>query len=157
MNYWLLKTEPHVYSWQDLKNEMARTSSWEGIRNYQARNYIRAEMKSGDLCFIYHSAIKPPYIVGIAEIVRESYPDHYAFEFGHEYFDPKSDPKNPVWFMVDIKAIQEFKEPISIDQLKVIPELRNMVLLNNSRLSVQPVSDKEWHIISALTEVIVLD
>lgn len=150
MKYWLLKSEPEVYSWDDLKKEKDLKTSWEGIRNYQARNFIRDEMKPGDLALFYHSNIKPPAIVGIAEIISQPYVDHFAFEKGHHYFDPKSNPQHPVWYMVDIKARQEFQEPITIDRIKTIPELKQMVLLNNSRLSVQPVKEEEWKIILGL-------
>jgi predicted RNA-binding protein with PUA-like domain len=147
MKYWLLKTEPTTYSWEDLKKEKNRTTSWEGIRNYQARNYIRDEMRIGDLAFLYHSVQKPPSIVGIVEIVKNAYPDHFAYEPGHKYFDPKSKPDNPTWFMVDIRALHELSEPVSIDELKKIPDLKDLVLLNNTRLSVQPVQKAEWDLI----------
>ena len=147
MKYWLLKTEPTTYSWEDLKKEKNRTTSWEGIRNYQARNYIRDEMRIGDLAFLYHSVQKPPSIVGIVEIVKNAYPDHFAYEPGHKYFDPKSKPDNPTWFMVDIRALHELSEPVSIDELKKIPDLKDLVLLNNTRLSVQPVQRAEWDLI----------
>ena len=143
----MLKTEPTTYSWEDLKKEKNRTTSWEGIRNYQARNYIRDEMRIGDLAFLYHSVQKPPSIVGIVEIVKNAYPDHFAFEPGHKYFDPKSKPDNPTWFMVDIRALHELSEPISIDELKKIPDLKDLVLLNNTRLSVQPIQKAEWDLI----------
>jgi predicted RNA-binding protein with PUA-like domain len=147
MKYWLLKTEPTTYSWEDLKKEKNRTTSWEGIRNYQARNYIRDEMQAGDLAFLYHSVQKPPSIVGIVTIVKPAYPDHFANEPSHKYFDPRSKPDKPTWFMVDIRADKELSEPISIDEIKQVPELKDMVLLNNTRLSVQPVSKAEWDLI----------
>jgi predicted RNA-binding protein with PUA-like domain len=147
MKYWLLKTEPTTYSWEDLKKEKNRTTSWEGIRNYQARNYIRDEMRIGNLAFLYHSLQKPPSIVGIVEIVKNAYPDHFAYEPGHKYFDPKSKPDNPTWFMVDIRALHELSEPVSIDELKKIPDLKDLVLLNNTRLSVQPIQKAEWDLI----------
>jgi predicted RNA-binding protein with PUA-like domain len=147
MKYWLLKTEPTTYSWEDLKKEKNRTTSWEGIRNYQARNYIRDEMRIGDLAFLYHSVQKPPSIVGIVEIVKNAYPDHFAYETGHKYFDPKSKPDNPTWFMVDIRALHELSEPVSIDELKKIPDFKDLVLLNNTRLSVQPIQKAEWDLI----------
>jgi predicted RNA-binding protein with PUA-like domain len=150
MKYWLLKTEPNTYSWNDLIKEKEKRTSWEGIRNYQARNYIRDEMKIGDLVFIYHSAVKPPAIVGIAEIVKEAYPDYFAFKQGHKYYDPKSKQKNPNWFMVDIKAKCGLHSEITIDELKKIPELKDMILLNNTRLSVQPVTKDEWNLIVSL-------
>ncbi len=155
MAYWLMKTEPNTFSWQDLLNEKDKTTTWEGVRNYQARNFMRDQMKKGDLVFIYHSVVKPMAIVGVAEVVREAYPDHFAFEPGHKYFDPKSDPKNPRWFMVDVKARYAFKHPITLERLKGIPELKEMMLLKKgSRLSIQPVTESEWEIISSLEEKI---
>lgn len=153
MKYWLLKTEPNTYSWNDLIKEKEKRTGWEGIRNYQARNYIRDEMKIGDLAFIYHSAVKPPAIVGIAEIVKEAYSDYFAFKPDHKYYDPKSNQENPNWFMVDIKAKSSFDSEITIDELKNLPELKNMVLLHNTRLSVQPVSKEEWDIIVSLRKL----
>lgn len=153
MKYWLLKTEPNTYSWNNLIKEKGKRTSWEGIRNYQARNYIRDEMKIGDLAFIYHSAIKPTAIVGIAEIIKEAYPDYFAFKPDHKYYDPKSKQENPNWFMVDIKAKRVLDSEITIDELKNIPELKNMVLLNNTRLSIQPVTEEEWYIIVSLRKL----
>lgn len=155
MSYWLMKTEPNTFSWQDLLNEPNKTTTWEGVRNYQARNFMRDEMKLGDLVFIYHSVVKPMAIMGIAEVVREAYPDHFAFEPGHKYFDPKSDPDNPRWVMVDVQAKYAFKNPITLERLKQTPGLEEMMLLKKgSRLSIQPVSEKEWRIITALEEQI---
>lgn len=153
MKYWLLKTEPDTYSWTDLKNEGDRGTSWEGVRNYQARNYIRDDMKIGDLAFIYHSVTKPQAIIGIAEIIKEAYPDHFAFEKDHKYFDPKSKKDHPAWFMVDLKAKGEFNSELTIDEIKKYPELKNMVLLNNTRLSVQPVAPEEWKFIILLRKI----
>ena len=148
MKYWLLKTEPNTYSWNDLKREKTKRTSWKGIRNYQARNYIRDDMKVGDMAFIYHSVVKPPAIVGTAEIVRRAYPDHFALDPDHKYYDPKSKADTPTWFMVDIQAKSEMDPIVTIDEIKNIPELKNMVLLNNTRLSVQPVSSEDWELIN---------
>ncbi len=150
MKYWLLKTEPNTYSWQDLVNEPDKTTFWEGVRNYQARNLMRDEMQEGDLAFIYHSVVKPPAIHGIARIVRAAYPDHYAHDPGHKYFDPKDDPDNPRWVMVDVQAVQAVDPPVTLDEIKKKPELQNMVLVNNSRLSVQPVQPEEWRFILSM-------
>ncbi len=150
MNYWLFKTEPSTYSWEDLKRQPERTDYWDGIRNYQARNFLRDKVKKGDLVFFYHSVKQPQAIMGIARVVREAYPDHTAFDSESRYYDPKSDPENPRWFMVDIQAISEFDPPILRDELKQIPELKEMMLLRKgSRLSIQPVSAEEWNIILA--------
>ena len=147
--YWLMKTEPRTYSWQDLLNE--KTTCWEGVRNYQARNFMRDQMKPGDHVFIYHSVVKPMAIMGIAEVVREAYPDHFAFEPGHKYFDPKSSADNPRWFMVDVQAKESFKNPITLERLKTVPGLEDMMLLRKgSRLSIQPVTEDEWNIICSL-------
>jgi predicted RNA-binding protein with PUA-like domain len=149
MKYWLMKTEPNTYSWDDLLKE--KVTSWEGVRNYQARNFMRDDMKIGDQVFIYHSVVKPMAIMGIAEVVREAYADHFAFEQGHKYFDPKSKPENPTWVMVDVQAKHSFKNPIKLEQLKAVPGLEEMMLLQKgSRLSIQPVSKEEWDIICSL-------
>ncbi len=155
MKYWLLKTEPNAFSWSDLRNETDLSTSWEGVRNYQARNYIRDDMKKGDLAFIYHSVVKPMAIMGISKVIKEAYPDHFAFDPGHKYFDPKSKPENPAWMMVDIRAYKEFESPVTLDELKTIPGLEDMVLLQKgSRLSVQPVSEKEWNIIISIRKLL---
>jgi len=141
--YWLLKSEPGAYSIEDLKKD--KTTFWDGVRNYQARNMLRDDIKKGDRVFFYHSNAKPPAIVGVARVVRDGYPDHTQFEQGHPKFDPKTSPDNPRWYMVDIAFEKEFAEPLPIDQLRDIPELEGMELLRKgSRLSVQPVTKKEW-------------
>lgn len=149
MKYWLMKTEPNTYSWQDLVKE--KVTSWEGVRNYQARNFMRDDMEMGDRVFIYHSVVQPMAIMGIAEVVREAYPDHFAFDSEHKYFDPKSKPENPRWMMVDVAAKFTFENPIILDRLKTIPGLEEMMLLQKgSRLSIQPVTNDEWQIICSL-------
>lgn len=148
MNYWLFKTEPSTYSWEDLKQQPNRTDYWDGIRNYQARNFLRDQVKKGDLVLFYHSVKQPQAIMGIAKVVREAYPDPTAFDPDSKYYDPKSDSENPRWVMVDMQAIAEFDPPILRDELKQIPGLGNMMLLRKgSRLSIQPVSEEEWKII----------
>ncbi len=155
MKYWLMKTEPNTYSWQDLVRD--KVTSWEGVRNYQARNFMRDDMKIGDLVFIYHSVVKPMAIMGIAEVVREAYPDHFAFEVGHKYFDPKSKKDNPAWMMVDVAAKDTFENPITLDRLKNIPGLEQMMLLQKgSRLSIQPVSNHDWQIICSLEKLLAI-
>ncbi|APF19139.1 Uncharacterized protein family UPF0310 [Caldithrix abyssi DSM 13497] len=150
MKYWLFKSEPSAYSWEDLKNEAQRTVFWDGVRNYQARNLLRDEVKKGDLLFFYHSVAKPQAIVGIARVVKEASPDPTAFDPESDYFDPKSDPQHPRWYGVEIMAIQEFNPPITRDELKKIPQLENMMLLKKgSRLSIQPVTEEEWQAIIA--------
>ncbi len=145
MQYWLFKTEPFTYSWKDLKKEPNHTTFWDGVRNYQARNFLRDRIKVGDLVFIYHSVRKPQAIMGIAKVVKAAVPDPTAFDEQSDYFDPKSDPQNPRWFGVEVKAIQEFDPPITREELKNLPALANMLLLRKgSRLSIQPVSPQEW-------------
>ena len=145
MNYWLMKSEPEAFSIDDLKAMPNQTEHWDGVRNYQARNMMRGDMKTGDLAFFYHSNCKVPGIVGIMEVVKESYPDHTAFEPESKYYDPKSNPENPRWFMVDIKFKKKFKDVISLAALKENPDLSNMLILRKgNRLSVTPVSKSDW-------------
>lgn len=141
MNYWLMKSEPEVYSIDDLERE--GSTSWEGIRNYKARNNMRA-MKKGDRVFFYHSNANPPGIVGVAEVSREAYPDHHAFDPSHHYFDEKSDPENPRWDMVDIRFVEKLPRMVSLPEVKDAPGLAEMQLLTTARLSVQAVKKEEW-------------
>ena len=151
--YWLVKTEPGSYSFDDLWKAPKRTTQWDGVRNYQARNFLRDEMKRGDLVFFYHSNCETPGIVGIAEVVKEGYPDSTAFDKRDPHFDPKSDPANPTWYMVDLRAVQRFPRVISLAELKGNPELEGMPLLQQgSRLSVQKVGAAEWNVVLALAK-----
>ena len=143
--YWLMKTEPTSYSIQDLAAEKKQTTFWDGVRNYQARNYMRDEMKLGDKVLFYHSNADPPVIAGVATIVRESYPDHTSWDRENKHYDPKSTAQNPRWFMVDIKLEQIFNEPLPLDDLRSVAALKEMELLRKgSRLSVQPVRKAEF-------------
>lgn len=154
MNYWLAKTEPGTYSWHDLKNEPDKSTCWEGIRNYRVRNLIRDEIKLGDLVFIYHSVVKPMAIAGVARVIKEAYTDHFAFDPGHKYFDPKSKKDDPAWLMFDIMAYQDFDKEITLYELKTFPELENMALLKKgNRMSVQKVTAEEWKFILGLRKV----
>lgn len=145
MAYWLFKTEPSSFSWEDLNNAPGKITSWDGVRNYQARNFLRDSIKKGDGVLFYHSVQKPTAIVGIAKVVKESYPDHTAFDPGSKYFDPKSKPENPTWFMVDVKAVRALEYPLTLDAMKGEAKLARMELLKKgSRLSVQPVQETEW-------------
>lgn len=149
MNYWLMKSEPDVYGIDHLKKE--KKDHWDGIRNYQARNFMRNEMKKGDLAFFYHSSCEEPGIVGIMEIAREAYPDHTAFDPKEKYFDEKSDPDNPRWFMVDVKYKRKLKRNISLQELRSHKSLVDMRLLQKgNRLSIMPVSKSEWEYILKL-------
>jgi predicted RNA-binding protein with PUA-like domain len=151
MKYWLMKTEPSVFSWDDLQSRPNRTTHWEGVRNYQARNFMRDQMKVGDRVFFYHSVVKPQVILGIAQVVREAYPDFFAFDATSPYFDPKSSPDKPRWMMVDIQYESAFKSPIALDELKQVAGLESMLLLQKGcRLSVQPVTPQEWEIVCNL-------
>ena len=145
MNYWLMKSEPEAYSIDDLQNEPDQTEHWDGVRNYQARNMMRDEMKIGDRVFFYHSNCDVPGIVGIAEVVKESYPDHTQFDPDSKYYDPKATTDKPRWFMVDVKFVEKFPETISLTALKENPSLAEMPLVRKgNRLSVMPVGKKEW-------------
>jgi predicted RNA-binding protein with PUA-like domain len=153
MNYWLMKSEPTAFSIDDLKNMPEQTEHWDGVRNYQARNMMRDQMKVGDQVFFYHSNCKVPGIVGIMEVVRESYPDHTAFDPQSKYFDPKSSPEKPRWFMVDSKYIRHTRRVIPLTELKDCEPLENMQLVRRgNRLSIHPVSVDEWNIILRLEE-----
>ena len=146
--YWLFKSEPSVYSFDDLLNEEVQRTCWDGVRNYQARNLLRDEIKKGDGVLFYHSNTKPLAIVGIAEVVREGYPDHTAIDPKHKYHDPKSDPEDPTWYMVDIRAVVKFAKPVTRDMMLLEKRLKNMMLLQRgARLSVQPVTKQEWNTI----------
>ena len=153
-NYWLFKSEPTEYSFDDLLREPVQWTQWEGVRNYRARNLLRDEIKKGDGVFFYHSNAKPLAIVGIAEVVREAYPDSTAFDPSSKYYDPKSDPQNPTWYMVDIRAVVKLVKPISRDIMLLEKRLKKMMLLQRgNRLSVQPVSRQEWSTVLELVWV----
>ncbi|MBB71173.1 MAG: EVE domain-containing protein [Legionellales bacterium] len=151
MNYWLMKSEPDAFSIDDLANMPKKTEHWDGIRNYQVRNMIRDDIKKGDLVLFYHSNCKPPGVVGMMEVVKEAYPDHTAFDPDSKYFDPKSDPDNPRWLMVDVKFKKKFKHMVSLDELKANPALAEMRLVQRgNRLSILPITKAEWDEIIAM-------
>ena len=148
MNYWLMKTEPDAFSIDDLASRPKKTEPWDGVRNYQARNMMRDEMKKGDQVFFYHSNCAQPGIVGIAEVVKTGYPDFTAFDPDTKYYDPKSDPDNPRWYMVDIKYKRKTHRTISLHELKTYKTLAEMPLVRKgNRLSIMPVSKKHWDFI----------
>lgn len=154
MNYWLLKTEPDSFSIDDLARANKQTTCWDGVRNYQARNFMRDEMKTGDQALLYHSSVQPPGVVGIVTIVREAYPDHTALDAKSNYYDPKSTADNPIWMMVDVQLTQRFAEMITLDRLRAEKSLANMELLKKgSRLSVQRVTPTEFQKIKQLAQV----
>jgi predicted RNA-binding protein with PUA-like domain len=149
--YWLFKSEPSSYSFANLLNEPDQTAEWDGVRNYQARNFMRDEMKAGDGVLFYHSSANPMAVIGTARIAREAYPDHTAWDSKSKYYDTKSSPDNPIWLMVDIKAEQEFARPVTLQEIKQNPKLQDMLLVRRGmRLSIQPVTKAEWDEIVAL-------
>ncbi len=155
MAYWLIKSEPDAYGIDHLENEQNQITHWDGIRNYQARNIMRDEMKVGDKIFFYHSNCKPPGIVGMVEVVKEAYPDHTALDPKSKYFDPKASEDNPRWCMVDVKLIKKFKRKLSLDDMRNEPSLAGMQLLRRgNRLSITPVTEDQWNtILEMLGEV----
>jgi len=150
IRYWLLKSEPESFSIDDLQRAPQQTTFWNGVRNYQARNLLRDELKVGDGVIFYHSNADPAAAVGLAEVVRAGYPDGTQFDPKSDYYDPEAKPDDPRWFMVDIKFKEKFVRPLPLDLLRTIPALADMVLLRRgSRLSVQPVTAAEWKAIVA--------
>lgn len=151
MNYWLMKSEPDAFSIDDLKQRPGQTEHWDGVRNYQARNMMRDDMKIGDQVFFYHSNCDLPGIVGIAEVAREAYPDFTAFDPDDKHFDPKSDPDKPTWVMVDVRFVRKLKRTISLQELKQYPELADLALVRRgNRLSIMPVGQAQWAFILGL-------
>ena len=145
MQYWLFKTEPDAFSIDDLAAMPDQTEHWDGIRNYQARNFLRDQMKQGDQVFIYHSSCKDVGIVGLAEVVKEGYPDHTQFDPEAKYYDPKSDPENPRWYMVDVKLKKKFSTLLSLAQIKAMEDIQDIGLVKRGqRLSVMPVTEVEF-------------
>ena len=149
-HYWLMKSEPDTFSFQDLKNRPKKREPWDGVRNYQARNFMRDAMSVGDGVLFYHSNTKPPGIVGLAEVASQAYPDPTAFDKQSKYYDEKSDPNNPRWFLVDVVYKKDFKHQVSLEAMKAMPELAEMkVLQKGNRLSITPVSEQEFKAICA--------
>ena len=145
MKHWLLKTEPGTFSIQDLAAAPGQTTGWDGVRNYQARNFLRDDMAMGDAVLLYHSNAEPSAVVGTGRVVRAGYPDPSAFDPKDVHYDPKSDPTRPVWYAVDVCLERIFPEPLPLDRLRAVPALKDMELLRKgSRLSVQPVRKAEF-------------
>ena len=141
--YWLFKSEPSVYGWDHLVKD--RRTHWDGVRNYQARNLLRDDIKVGDGVLFYHSNAKPTAVVGVAKVVKAGYPDHTALDKRSKYYDPDDSAENPRWYMVDIAPVRGFAEPLDRDRLKAAAALEKMMVLQRgSRLSVQPVTPAEW-------------
>jgi predicted RNA-binding protein with PUA-like domain len=150
MRHWLIKSEPSSFSWDDLWKLPKRTTSWEGVRNYQARNFLR-DMRVGDLAFFYHSSAEPNAIIGVAEIVREAYPDPTQFDVADSHYDPKSKREAPMWSTVDVRAREPLARPVTLTELRAAKGLEKMELLRKgSRLSVTPVSAAEWAVVCKL-------
>ena len=147
-NYWLMKSEPDAFSINDLKR--LKQSPWDGVRNYQARNFMK-EMSEGDLVFFYHSSCNPAGIVGIAKVCKSAYPDHTSWDKSSAYYDAKSTPENPRWFMVDVEFIEKWSSILTLAELKQNPELADMLLTKKgNRLSVMPITHSEWEYITTL-------
>ncbi len=153
MNYWLMKSEPSTFSIEDLASRPRRTTHWDGVRNYQARNFMRDQMQIGDLAFFYHSSCPEPGIYGIVKVVKRGYPDDSAFDPKDPHFDEHSDPKNPRWYMVDVKLERAFARPIALAMLRkhTADKLKGLALLQRgNRLSITPVSAAHWKFILSL-------
>lgn len=152
MNYWLLKSEPSTFSIDDLRARPAATEPWDGVRNYQARNHLRA-MRVGDRAFFYHSSCAVPGIVGIVRIVRAAYPDPSALDPEDDHYDPRSTPATPRWSAVDVRHERTFRDPLPLATLRAQPALAGMTILRKgNRLSVTPVTSDEWHAIVELAD-----
>jgi predicted RNA-binding protein with PUA-like domain len=152
--FWLFKSEPDTFSIQDLAAAKGKRTSWEGVRNYQARNMLRDDVQRGDGVLFYHSNADPLAIVGTAEVVKAAYPDHFALQPDHKYFDESASPENPIWYMVDIRLIRIFKQPVTRAMLAEHPETSHMaVMQKGSRLSIQPVTTAEWQAVHNLAGV----
>jgi len=148
---WLVKSEPNAFSFDDLATSPRKTTCWDGVRNYQARNFMRDGMKQGDLVLFYHSNADPTAVMGVARVVREAYPDHTAFDRQDSHYDPKSKPEAPTWVMVDVQAVERFARPVALAELRGVKGLEKMALLQKgSRLSVQPVTAREFEIVRKL-------
>jgi predicted RNA-binding protein with PUA-like domain len=150
MNYWLFKTEPGCFSFEDLKNRPDMTEPWDGVRNFQARNFLRDQVAVGDLVLFYHSNIPQPAIIGLAEVVRPGYPDVTALDPGSEHFDPRATPANPIWYRVDVRYLQPLLREVTLEEIRGNPLLEDMPLVRRSRLSIQPVTAEQWRIITDL-------
>ena len=152
VRYWLVKSEPDTFSYTDLEKAPRKTTTWDGVRNFVARNFLRDGMKKGDQVFFYHSSTKPQAIVGVCEVAKEAYPDATAFDANHDGYDEKSDRDDPTWFAVDLKAVGPLERPVTLAELKAHKDLANMAMLRIGRLSVTPVTKKEWETIRSMAK-----
>jgi predicted RNA-binding protein with PUA-like domain len=148
--YWLVKSEPDVFSFDDLLAAPKRTTYWDGVRNHAARNFLKDGMKTGDRVFFYHSMANPQAVVGICEVVREGYPDFTALDPAHPNHDPGATPEDPRWYMVDLRAVSRLGRPVTLAEIKARPELAEMALVRVGRLSVTPVTPAEWETVVAM-------
>ncbi|NOU51087.1 EVE domain-containing protein [Pseudoalteromonas sp. JBTF-M23] len=146
MAYWLFKTEPDTFSIDDLKALGSQGAFWEGVRNYQARNFLRDQVKLADLVFIYHSSCKVPAIVGIAKVIQQAQPDPFQFDIQSDYFDAKSTKENPRWYGVTLEYVKHLR-PITLSAIKANLEITELALKKAGRLSIMPVSEREWHVL----------
>jgi predicted RNA-binding protein with PUA-like domain len=152
--HWLMKTEPGTFSIYHLQKLPQQTTHWEGVRNFQARNFMRDDMKMGDKVFIYHSVVEPIGIFGTATVTREAYVDHFQFDPKSKYYAPKATAQKPIWVMVDVTLGKIFKEPITLKQIKELPELAEMLVVQKgSRLSIQPIKESEWNFLLKIAKV----
>lgn len=152
-NFWLVKSEPDVFSIEDLKRSKNKTTCWDGVRNYQARNYLKNEMKVGDEVLFYHSNTEPPAVVGVCKVVKEGYADHTQFDPEDKHFFPSADPKNPIWYMVDVQFLKQLKKPVTLADIKANRKLKNLKLVKRgNRLSVMPVQKEEFNEILKMSE-----
>lgn len=149
---WLIKSEPDVFSFDDLLAAKNKTTCWDGVRNTGARNFLRDGMKRGDRVLFYHSNAEPSCIAGICEVVKEGYADSSAFDSKSDYYDAASDATHPTWFMVDVKAVEKLKRPVTLPEIKASAALANMALIRVSRLAVVPVTDAEWDIVVEMSK-----
>ncbi|MFN8573271.1 MAG: EVE domain-containing protein [Gemmatimonadaceae bacterium] len=149
--YWLVKSEPDVFSFDDLWRSPGKTTQWDGVRNYTARNFLRDGMKRGDQVLFYHSSTKPQAVVGVCEVVREAYPDASALDPKHPAFDEDSRADAPTWFMVDLKAVERLERPVTLAEIKASKALSQMALIRIGRLSVTPVTPAEWKTLQAMS------
>ena len=153
MTHWLLKSEPDVFSFDDLTKAPGRTTAWDGVRNYQARNFMRDDMKPGDPVLFYHSSTQPPGVVGVAEVASAPYPDPAQFDPASNYYDAKATDNAPRWFVVDVKAVEKLPRPVTLSELKKDPRLTDMRLVQRgNRLSVMPVTAAEFGVVLELAE-----
>ena len=150
--YWLFKSEPSAYSFPDLMDEPDQTAEWDGVRNYQARNFLRDEVKEGDGVLFYHSNASPPSVVGTAVVVREGYPDFTAWDPDSDHPDAKSTPENPRWFMVDVKGLEALPNEVTLAQIRANPALEDISLFKRPRISIHPITQQEWDTILAMAQ-----